>query len=360
MKKKIEASGNNFLCHVAGYRSNTPNFYSEFMQSKIRQNIVLVCYNDSLTVEQISLETGIPLPYLDSEIDILVSNKFLVNEKAHYKTNIIILTEMCKDEIIRRMVPYHEIIASMLEDFLEKNILLFRQIGFVGADFSENTLRWQLITFLLRECVNIFEIHRKNETPLSRCDGMYLWLDESGNILRNNLLSCCTVRGDKGDIVYSFDYLAEFMNDRHNVLENDSMVNILCNIARGDCAEFNDYDLKLVTEMVRNGYLLEREGAYAVSMPLFTLKQYAAACNLVKRFKKEKVVKIINEMNKASGKIISDHTPIHLIDMVPFVVDSISIANVCYIPLYMLIEKGILDINRNPLETATMQIQLNK
>jgi len=50
------------------YNGEGPNHFWNFMQSKIKQNIVSACYNDALTVQQISLETGIPLPYLDNEI----------------------------------------------------------------------------------------------------------------------------------------------------------------------------------------------------------------------------------------------------------------------------------------------------
>ena len=50
------------------YHGEGPNSFGNFMESKIKQNIISACYNDALTVQQISLETGIPLPYLDDEI----------------------------------------------------------------------------------------------------------------------------------------------------------------------------------------------------------------------------------------------------------------------------------------------------
>ena len=59
---------------IAMYSGQGPNQFWQFMQSKIRQNIVNACYNDALTVQQISLETGIPLPYLDDEIKALESS----------------------------------------------------------------------------------------------------------------------------------------------------------------------------------------------------------------------------------------------------------------------------------------------
>ena len=67
------------------YSGQGPNKFWEFMQSKIRQNIVSACYNDALTIQQISLETGIPLPYLDDEIKELEEKQIIIREGKHYK-----------------------------------------------------------------------------------------------------------------------------------------------------------------------------------------------------------------------------------------------------------------------------------
>lgn len=132
------------------YSGEGPNRFADFMQSRIRQNILSACYNDSLTAQQISLETGIPLPYLDDEIAQMESRGMLVRDGRHYKANVIVITAECQDEIDRAAVGYHEQIADMVERFLSEKIDDFKGIGFVGSDFSENTLRWQLAAVLFR------------------------------------------------------------------------------------------------------------------------------------------------------------------------------------------------------------------
>ena len=132
------------------YSGEGPNRFADFMQSRIRQNILSACYNDSLTAQQISLETGIPLPYLDDEIAQMESRGMLVRDGRHYKANVIVITAECQDEIDRAAVGYHEQIADMAERFLSEKIDDFISIGFVGSDFSENTLRWQLAAVLFR------------------------------------------------------------------------------------------------------------------------------------------------------------------------------------------------------------------
>ena len=78
MDRKLGALSYNPKNFIPFYNGSGPNRFYDFMQSKIRQNIITACYNDLLTAEQISLETGIPLPYLDAEIKQLEDKAFFM------------------------------------------------------------------------------------------------------------------------------------------------------------------------------------------------------------------------------------------------------------------------------------------
>ena len=132
------------------YSGQGPNQFWKFMQSKIKQNIVSACYNDALTVQQISLETGIPLPYLDDAIKALEDKQIIIREGKHYKANVIVITSECADEIERAVTKYHEQIADKMMTFLSDKLNEYKNLDFVGRDFSDNTLRWQLATILFR------------------------------------------------------------------------------------------------------------------------------------------------------------------------------------------------------------------
>lgn len=361
MERKLGTLSYNPKTFVPMYHGSGPNRFWEFMQGKIRQNIVEACYNDSLTPEQISLETGIPLPYLDSEISALVDREILIKEGAHYKANIIILTAECTDEIIRSAAPRHEEIADLLAEFLETSLPAFKKIGFYGADFSDNTLRWQLLTFFLRESA-ISGMQEENEVkPLTAWgDRAYLWLAEKGNALTNNLFNYCTVSSSKGDLIHFIDYLPAPKSDHHDFYGNDYMIDILCDIARGDCVKFSEYDLEAVAELVRKGYVLKEPNTYTVSMPLFTQPQYSAVCRLVKDFVTEKLGKTIHEINLTSAKIIGEHAPKYLQDRVPGIAGTGRTVNVGCIPLRILIDRKVLNPDWNPMEMPTMQIRLNR
>lgn len=132
------------------YNGEGPNRFWDFMQSRLRQNVVSACYNDALTDEQISLETGVPLAYLDEEIKALTDKRVLLRAGRRYQSNVIILTSDCADEIARDTADSQEALADEIGRFLDANLMALREIGFSGADFSDLTLRWQLLAFLMR------------------------------------------------------------------------------------------------------------------------------------------------------------------------------------------------------------------
>ena len=43
-------------------------YYEVFDGNKLRQNIVMACYYDKLTEEQLSLQLGVPTAYLEDEL----------------------------------------------------------------------------------------------------------------------------------------------------------------------------------------------------------------------------------------------------------------------------------------------------
>ena len=80
------------------------------------------------------------------------------------------------------------------------------------------------------------------------------------------------------------DYLPLPRGSHRDFYGNDYMINILCDIAHGDCIKFSEYDMKAAAELLRKGYVLKERKRYKAAMPLFTQEQYVAACRLAEDF----------------------------------------------------------------------------
>ena len=342
------------------YSGQGPNKFWEFMQSKIKQNIVSACYNDSLTVQQISLETGIPLPYLEDEINELEDKQIIIREGKHYKANVIVVTSECADEIERAVAKYHEQIANQMETFIVENINEYKRLGFVGCDFSDNTLRWQLATILFR-MINRLDCGEKTDVPRTGWgEYAYLWCIEKLN--EKHIFSYCGVDSKRGDSMYFFDYWKDGKGkgDHHDFYGNERYINIFCDLCHGEKMTFSEYDIEAIAEMIKKGYVTGENETYRAAVPIYTIDQYNTIMNMANEFIATNLVPTIQAIDKTAAKILSAHTPRHLQNQVAGIAAMDKFVNAVCIPATILIEKQFLNTTWHPLEMPTTYVVLNK
>lgn len=343
---------------IAMYSGQGPNQFWEFMQSKIRQNIVSACYNDALTVQQISLETGIPLPYLDDEIRALENRNIIIKDGNHYKANVIIITSECADEIDRAAAKYHEQIADKIEVFINNKMDEYKMIGFMGSDFSNNTLRWQLASILCRMIVYMAreDDYQMPKTGWGEC--AYLWCVEDHN--EKTTFNYCTLDGKRGDELCFFDYLKNGKGSHPDFYGNERYINIFCDICRGENESFGEYDLEAVAKMIKKGYVIKENDTYRATIPIYTVEQYNTIINMVEEFISTEIAPIIYEIEQAYAKILSANTPKHLQNQVNGVTSVGKYVNTVCIPASILIDRQFLSTVWHPLEMPTTYMVLKK
>ena len=340
------------------YSGQGPNQFWQFMQSKIRQNIVSACYNDALTVQQISLETGIPLPYLDDEIKALEDKQIIIREGNHYKANVIVITSECTDEIDRAVAKYHVQIADKIETFISNKMEEYKKIGFTGNDFSTNTLRWQLTSIL---CRMIVYMDREDDYKMPKTgwgESAYLWCVENHN--NKHTFNYCTLDGKQEDELCFFDYLKNGKGGHHDFYGNERYINIFCDICRDENKSFGEYDLEAIAEMIKKGYVIKGDKTYRATTPIYTVEQYNTIVNMVEEFLSSDLVSIIHEIEQVSAEILSAHTPKHLQYQVKGVTSVEKYANTVCIPATILIERQFLSTAWHPLEMPTTYVVLKK
>jgi len=344
------------------YSGQGPNRFWDFMQSKIRQNIVSACYNDSLTLSQISLETGIPLPYLEDDVKELESKKIIIKDGSHYKANVLIITSECMDEAERDASKYYALIADKAEAFISDDLSKYKNIGFIGNDFSDNTLRWQLAVILFRMLAGV-DCGEKCGTDVPQTgwgERAYLWCFEK--LSDKHIFNCAGVDGKHGDSLYFFDYWKDGKGkgDHMDFYGNERYINIFLDICRGEKTPLSEYDLEAVAEMIKKGYVIKENDTYRSSMPIYTTEQYNEVIGMVKGFISAELAEIIHETNKTTARIISSHAPKHLQDQVQDIASIYSFINSVCIPALMLIDRQVLSTAWHPLEMPTTYAVLNK
>ncbi len=117
-----------------------PNEYRDFQKRKIKGNILLAAYYSPMTIQEISIELGVALPYLEDEIQLLMERGYLVCNNGKYLTNIPIFTLDCTEKINEKL---KDLTAATAQRFVTIADAFCERFGDRFPD--ENLARWQKV-----------------------------------------------------------------------------------------------------------------------------------------------------------------------------------------------------------------------
>jgi len=127
-----------------GTKAGDDREYRDFQARKIKGNILLAAYYSPATLQEISIELGVALPYLEDEVGLLVNRQYLIRKNETYRTNIPIFTLDCTKAIDGRLKEEVGKTAAKIMAVSDNFNARF------GNRFSdENLARWQKMLLCL-------------------------------------------------------------------------------------------------------------------------------------------------------------------------------------------------------------------
>lgn len=121
----------------------------KLFERKLPGNILLSCYFAPVTIQELSVELGVAVPYLEEEIEILIKHEMLTKTGNKYQTQIIIFKEEWDKEILSKIRPIYEKVAADIISSLELALPKLKTIDFKGNDYNNNRLRWTFINIAM-------------------------------------------------------------------------------------------------------------------------------------------------------------------------------------------------------------------
>lgn len=295
---------------------NGANRYYHLCDSKISQNILFACYNDKLNAEQISLEIGVSLPYMEDKLTELCEYELLKKDGNRYYTNIVIFTRDFANEVNVKTTELREKIADMLIAAIAKHEDDVRNISFSGADMGKNAFSWQMVSFILYRAVieilqNKIQVIYPKDKFGTEC---FIWGAENGN--QSSWKSkfgfgVSNVVNSTGDYVQFMDFPINGEMVHHYCFNRQNVTNVFLDIAKGNTAHFSDNDKALAADMVRKGYVISSDKGLSVNAPILTEEQHKA----LKYIFAETASQIADEaesLMETVTKILKNHVPGHL------------------------------------------------
>ena len=300
------------------YWGDGPNHYYGAAGTLLRQNILFACYNDALTAEQIALEIGVGLPYMEDDLNALHEVSLLTKDAAgRRRTNIIIFTEDLAREARQLILPDAQAIADRVKRCLTEQEAAIRALGFTGCGMNEAAFAWQMSALLLHLAVIDMAGDKacpalpkdKWGTPCL-CWGVEAADKPAGDAADPFCFGASGMENARGDRVRCMDFpiIGPMV---HHTLSHWNKCNVFLDIAAGHAAALSENDAAIAAELVKKGYVRRQEGQLTVNCPVFTAAQFRALLALMGEAAQEIAALALSIRDKEAA-LLAEHAPEHL------------------------------------------------
>ena len=174
-----------------------------YLHAQISRAICQAAYQKPLTVEEISVSTGIPALYIEDELPRLEYGDAVCRTSNKYAANFIIFSLQDRKDTEGVSGPMVQEIADRFEALLKNGAEAVRGMDFYGHDFGMERLGYILVPYLLRRKIGSLKsgrLHLENGPFPPRKDGGYGWfiVEETADENENGAeySTGCNVAGD--------------------------------------------------------------------------------------------------------------------------------------------------------------------
>lgn len=282
----------------------------KYLNRQVTRAIVTACYTKAISIEEISLMTGIPCLYIEDEIPKLLQGEILNKEKGKYISNIIIHSESLTKNIEALLLDFSRDLADKTAGLLCEYDHKFRAIDFLGNDKPNGDLWWSLIPIILRKaCEEARRLHGKvvrGEFPL-RKDGGKGWIFV--NVLETEqqkyFSGCNGYYKDNSIFTYywSSKYFNEEISNYLRKLEEEEYLGIDISLT-----ERNEL---LIAQGIKYNVVEKVNGRYSWRIPVFTKEQMEQLNSIKAEISKPLTKNLLTVVNKIHSMYLIE-TPKYL------------------------------------------------
>lgn len=318
--------------------------YIKMFERKLPKNIVMAAYERPITIEEISIETGVPRPYLEDELKILLDGDMLIqNKNGSYQTNFIIAEKELYTKIDKILNGNCEAFADKLLQSFNKSEKEIRDTQFVGSDFKWEKLLWTFLPLSMYLALCKIQAETLQQPPLLKT-GIRGWANgwERKPHPWDFAVNASDLKSDIAYWTFNFGVFEEASSDTFG--PNNSELALLKTIYAGgrDISEFNEKELEIAATLIRQGYLKKENERIILNAIGLDNNAISKLIDLESR-ERVFVYSELKQMLATLVNAIEAIVPKHLRNMV---IAHAYISLIYIIPYVMrnLVERGILNI----------------
>ena len=279
--------------------------------NKLGHNILMCCYFDKQTEEQIALQLGVPTAYLEDELKKLVEYGLLNVKNGFYQTNVPIITNDIFAEIEKANKTAVADISTHIAQGVDEMLEDVRSLGFYGSDAPDNTLKWMLTSLILHLA---YIDMAYSEQPLDFPTDVFgekcfrFFVEKS---VSDPYSVGTSGRQTKDGMILFWDVLIN--GDRLHPRVTDARADMLCTLLSRQPQTDNE---KLVcSELLELGLAVKTGSGIKPNFPCLTKEQGDKINDMIEDIGSE-ICKSLISRTDSIKKILLDHTPQYLAEYV--------------------------------------------
>ena len=255
---------------------------NDYLYSQISRAICEATYDKLLTIEEISLKTGLPTLFIEDELPRLIQGDAIIKKGKKYLTNFIIFHLDDRKELITKFTPIINSIADYFTEIFKKNKIILSNVNFCDIDMTINRYGYIILPAVLREKIKKIKdkLNIKDVPCPPRLDGGFGWFiaiekeieEENYDIFNNGYYITGNIKNDANDLIYYF-MLNNYNRIEYEIINWIHKNKIIEKLKNGFLSDNELTDDEKVP-LIKNNLIIKVKDRYKINFPVFDKKQY--------------------------------------------------------------------------------------
>lgn len=284
------------------------NKYGGMFERKLPGSIVLAAYHTPMSAEELSIELGVSMPYLEDELEILEAAGILAKKGNKYQTKLVIITDEYEKEFVKNTSHIYKDLADRI--FEETSALLpqIRSLGFYGSEYDDNRLLAGILNIAMVRGFFIAGEKSPTGTPNKLALGGNGWLFGYDNDYVNHHFIGVTMETWNQAKTAWFAALNYRVFKKCQLYDHSNFVQkteAMCSAVLGEEA---DRDNQTLPWLIENGFIFCKDGMLSANFPVFGREVFAQLCDILKPVS-ETVADCMIEISNKAEKLLKNYVP---------------------------------------------------
>ena len=249
--------------------------YFKLFKRKLPGSLLFVCYDEPLTIEELSVETGVPVVYLEDEVRVLLDYDLMEEVKNNkFQTSFVIIKkDLCNriDSILSERV---KVLAEKINPSLTMNEKLIRETGFTGSKFEWSKLLWVLVPLIMNHAlIDSLQPEIMPPLPLLKT-GIHGWPNATERSYQPWSWGAYNIFDENRNRLFNIDF--HILQRRNVELLNEANAGMLSKLAGYGrlVDELNNEEKSAYAGLIENGFAKKTDDVVTSEVLIFTNEQY--------------------------------------------------------------------------------------